>query len=174
MASDGVLQGILSYDQRRGAAVPHMRVGPLPATISPCRGRPLAQAMALSLNGGDPQEVTLQAAMMAIGLQWEPLRRRAPAAHSSAPPQAEPPAVTCEWLAGAQDEPRIRKRRVSQLRLMGMTSADGVAGTVPRTVAQFMAAAAGDMTVVDAVEAALVAALAADGAGAAGGATRTQ
>eukprot|EP00965_Chrysotila_dentata_P029809 991131-Pleurochrysis_carterae.AAC.1 len=26
MASDGVLQGVLSYDQRRGGAAPHLRV----------------------------------------------------------------------------------------------------------------------------------------------------
>eukprot|EP00965_Chrysotila_dentata_P151623 5011252-Pleurochrysis_carterae.AAC.1 len=46
MASDGVLQGVLSYDQRRGAAAPHMRLGSLPAALSPCRGKPLAQAVA--------------------------------------------------------------------------------------------------------------------------------
>eukprot|EP00965_Chrysotila_dentata_P230375 6197738-Pleurochrysis_carterae.AAC.1 len=71
MASDGMLQGVLSYDQRRGGAVPHLRVGTLPATVSPCRGQPLAQAVALSLNGGGCRltrgHYRLQAAMLAVG-----------------------------------------------------------------------------------------------------------
>eukprot|EP00965_Chrysotila_dentata_P153394 5070307-Pleurochrysis_carterae.AAC.1 len=112
MDSDGVLQGVLSYDQRRGGAVPHLRVGTLPATISPCRGKPLAQAVALSLNGGDPQKVTLQAAIIAMGLRWEPLRRRTTAAaHGEETRQARPPRATSGWLAGATGEPRVAKRR---------------------------------------------------------------
>eukprot|EP00965_Chrysotila_dentata_P218416 6190567-Pleurochrysis_carterae.AAC.1 len=58
--------------------------------------------------------------------------------------------------------------------MIGVCSADSVAGAAPRAVAQFISAA-GDMAVVYAVEAALTAALTADRAGAAGGSEgRTQ
>eukprot|EP00965_Chrysotila_dentata_P106829 3529408-Pleurochrysis_carterae.AAC.1 len=59
--------------------------------------------------------------------------------------------------------------------MIGVCSDGSVAGATPRAVAQFISAAAGDMAAVDAVEAALTAALAADRAGAAGGSEgRTQ
>eukprot|EP00965_Chrysotila_dentata_P059985 1989658-Pleurochrysis_carterae.AAC.1 len=69
------------------------------------------------------------------------------------------------WLAGATGELRIAKRHASLLRMVGVCDAPGAAEVAPRAVAQFIAAAAGDMAAVDAVEAALGATLAADEAG---------
>eukprot|EP00965_Chrysotila_dentata_P043208 1435271-Pleurochrysis_carterae.AAC.1 len=63
MSSDGVLASVLTIGQRKGAAAPGLRVGPLSATLSPCEGKPLSQAVALSINKGDPQELPLEAAM---------------------------------------------------------------------------------------------------------------
>eukprot|EP00965_Chrysotila_dentata_P156418 5168140-Pleurochrysis_carterae.AAC.1 len=54
--SDAALAGVLFYDNRRGAAVPSMRVGREQALLSPCRGEPLARAVALAVGGDDPQE----------------------------------------------------------------------------------------------------------------------
>eukprot|EP00965_Chrysotila_dentata_P063571 2106296-Pleurochrysis_carterae.AAC.1 len=42
--SDGVLQGVLTYDRRRGEAAPALRVQQLQARLSPSRGKGLRAA----------------------------------------------------------------------------------------------------------------------------------
>eukprot|EP00965_Chrysotila_dentata_P055351 1836988-Pleurochrysis_carterae.AAC.1 len=50
-----------------------MRVGREQALLSPCRGEPLARAVALAVGGDDPQEMPLQEALRALGIEWQML-----------------------------------------------------------------------------------------------------
>eukprot|EP00965_Chrysotila_dentata_P249563 6208958-Pleurochrysis_carterae.AAC.1 len=70
-AGNAALAGVLNYDGRRGAAVPSLRVGRDAATLSPCDGLPLTAAVELAYGGDDPQEVPLQVAIAALGLEWQ-------------------------------------------------------------------------------------------------------
>eukprot|EP00965_Chrysotila_dentata_P250880 6209701-Pleurochrysis_carterae.AAC.5 len=70
--SDAALAGVLYYDGRRGAVVPSLRVGKDAATLSPCDGIPLVAAVELAYGGDDPQEVSLQVALKAQKLKWQP------------------------------------------------------------------------------------------------------
>eukprot|EP00965_Chrysotila_dentata_P085858 2833311-Pleurochrysis_carterae.AAC.1 len=72
---DGVLAGVLRWDRRQGAAsAPTLKVGNMEAALTLIAGKPLTVAVALSVKKDHPQEVTLQEAMRALGLQWSPLR----------------------------------------------------------------------------------------------------
>eukprot|EP00965_Chrysotila_dentata_P229930 6197485-Pleurochrysis_carterae.AAC.7 len=167
--SDGVLQGLLSQGNRQGSAASSLRAQNCPAKMTPVRGKSLRAAVALSVNKGGPQEYPLQAAMVALGLQWMPLQRQGAGAVEARGEQTQrtPQLLQYEWLAGAHKDERVARRHASQARMVGLSARVGEAGVLrPRTAAQLLAAAAGDMAVVDGVEAVLLAAAAVRDAGA--------
>eukprot|EP00965_Chrysotila_dentata_P174644 5765726-Pleurochrysis_carterae.AAC.1 len=103
--------------------------------------------------------------MGALGLRWEPLRGReatTTGADEAGTASRQSRLQTASWLAGALGEPRLAKFRAAQLRTMGVCGGAGTRGVEPHEVAQFVAEAAGDTVDADAVQAALVAAMAAD------------
>eukprot|EP00965_Chrysotila_dentata_P048101 1595551-Pleurochrysis_carterae.AAC.2 len=164
MSNKGVLADVRTIGQRKGAAAPSLHVlGVLSASISPREGKSRSQAVVLSINKGDTQELPLEAAMVALGLQLEPLRRprAAPGQRALHATTLRGPTATDSRLAGAPGEPRVARRCVSQLRKLGVMGGgpDG-AGATPRDVAHFAAEAAGDMSVVDAVQEGVASALA--------------
>eukprot|EP00965_Chrysotila_dentata_P032494 1082775-Pleurochrysis_carterae.AAC.1 len=100
--------------------------------------------------------------MVALSLQWVPLRRQgAGTAESRGDPAARAPQLLLPaWLVGTPGDERVTRRRSSQARMIGLSAREGESEVRPRTAAQLLAAAAGDMSAVDGVEAALLAAAA--------------
>eukprot|EP00965_Chrysotila_dentata_P020288 672394-Pleurochrysis_carterae.AAC.1 len=59
------------------------------------------------------------------------------------------------WLAGDEGGPKLARRRSTQLSMLGLVADGAQAGeALPRTVARFAAAVAGEVQAADAVEAA--------------------
>eukprot|EP00965_Chrysotila_dentata_P016717 554576-Pleurochrysis_carterae.AAC.1 len=158
--SDGVLQGVLSQGNRQGSAAPSLRSQNCPAKITPVKGKTLRTAVALFINKGDPLEYPLQAIMVALNLQWIPLRRPDAGATRTRVETAPsgPQLLRLEWLVGTRGDERASRRRASQARMVGFSAREGEDGVRPRAAAQLLAAAAGDMAAVDGVEAGLLAA----------------
>eukprot|EP00965_Chrysotila_dentata_P003023 97934-Pleurochrysis_carterae.AAC.1 len=144
--SDGVLQGVLSQGNRQGSAAPSLRSQNCPAKITPVKGKSLRAAVALSVNRGGPQEYPLQAAMVALGLQWMPLRRQGTGsgeARAGEQSQRAPQLLKPEWLVGAEGDAKATRRRVSCACMVGFSARGGEAGVRTCTAAQFLAEVSG-------------------------------
>eukprot|EP00965_Chrysotila_dentata_P018715 622968-Pleurochrysis_carterae.AAC.1 len=149
-ASDAALAGVLSWDGRRGAAVPGLRVHTRPATLSPVEGAAPRDAVELTVAGDDPRVMPLDTALQALGLRWSPIGAPAPTPSggglSAAPRQRSLPLA---WLLGGGGGDAHGRRRASQLRTMGVSAA-GASGISARSAAQLVAGWAGELTAVDA------------------------
>eukprot|EP00965_Chrysotila_dentata_P022905 758994-Pleurochrysis_carterae.AAC.1 len=115
--------------------------------------------------------------MVALGLQWVPLRRHGTGVVAPRGEQAasEPQSLLSAWLVGAPGDGMTTRRREAQARMVGLSVGEGDEGVRPRAAAQLLLAAAGDMAAVDGVEAALLlAAAAVQGEGVEEGAAMTR
>eukprot|EP00965_Chrysotila_dentata_P170778 5637597-Pleurochrysis_carterae.AAC.1 len=124
-----------------------MRVGREQALLSPCRSEPLARAVALAAGGDDPQEMSLQEALRALGLEWQLLEAGRPgeAAAGADVARARERTIPTTWLAGDEGGARMARRRATQLRMLGLATEGAQEGDArPRAVARFAAAAAGE------------------------------
>eukprot|EP00965_Chrysotila_dentata_P000737 23065-Pleurochrysis_carterae.AAC.1 len=163
--SDGALAGILYCDGRCGAALPSLRTQKSAATLSPVRERSLPEAVVLGVGADKPRVMPLQAAMTALGLQWNPVAG-APA-HDSAAAAAQAAARTVlqpSWLVGAEGSHAARDTAAH------VTAAHARAGGRRRqrrhngaSCGAIRGEAAGEAAAADAVEAAIEAAHGADG-----------
>eukprot|EP00965_Chrysotila_dentata_P061070 2023341-Pleurochrysis_carterae.AAC.1 len=123
-ASDAALAGVLSWDGRRGASVPGLRVHTRAATLSPVEGAAPRDAVELTVAGDDPRVVPLDVALLALGLQGSPIGAPAPTSGgggSTAAPQQR--ALPLAWLLGGGGGDAHGRRRASQLRTMGVSTA---------------------------------------------------
>eukprot|EP00965_Chrysotila_dentata_P154139 5094262-Pleurochrysis_carterae.AAC.1 len=64
--------------------------------------------------------------MVALGLQWVPMRRRSAAeAGGAGHPQRAQALLAASWLGGAAGNARVAQRRSSQMRMIGLSAEGG-------------------------------------------------
>eukprot|EP00965_Chrysotila_dentata_P032861 1095530-Pleurochrysis_carterae.AAC.1 len=145
MSSDGVLAGVLTINQRKSAAAPNLQMGP-PSCVD------LTVQRQATVAGG----CTLHPQGRPAGAPFARLR------HGRARLAVGAAASTARGAGAARCAVKGNNEADGVCFVAGRCAGAGTAGAAPCDVAQFAAPAARDVSVVYAVEAGVVAALAAD------------